>query len=65
MPIGAALTMFDFINLDEGHPPYWQSSDLVKDCPSQPINRIFSLYRSQISENFVVLKKQRLPRQLA
>jgi Domain of unknown function (DUF5069) len=25
MPIGAALTMFDFIDLDEGHPPHWQS----------------------------------------
>ena len=24
MPIGAALTMFDFIDLDEGHPPNWQ-----------------------------------------
>jgi gluconokinase len=24
MPIGAALTMFDFIDLDEGHPPHWQ-----------------------------------------
>ena len=23
-PIGAALTMFDFIDLDEGHPPHWQ-----------------------------------------
>jgi hypothetical protein len=22
-PIGAALTMFDFIDLDEGHPAHW------------------------------------------